>query len=100
MSEDKKDWNAIFAERKAASDNARAQKLAEAKKAAEGTEKESFDRRRFKKLYKSLRPDDVDKHTVWKNLLIESEYDYYVGCPDKKTLEEFIQHQNWLDGWS
>jgi len=57
-------------------DRARANKLAAANKAVEGTKKESFDRGRFKKPYKALRPDDVNRNTAWKSLLIESEYDH------------------------
>ena len=95
----KKDWNAFFAEQKKAQDEAKANTLAEAKKAAKGTGKEPFDRRRFKKLYTKLNPDDVVTHAVWKSLLVESEYDYYVRCPDKNTLEEFIKYQDWVDGF-
>jgi hypothetical protein len=41
----------------------------------------------------------VSEHTAWESLLNEAEYDYYVSFPDKMTLEEFIKHQKWLDGW-
>ena len=50
MPEDK-DWNAIFAERKAARDLGRAEALSEAKLAAAHTAKERFSARTFKKLY-------------------------------------------------
>jgi hypothetical protein len=99
MSEQEKDWNDIFAERKSVSDASRAKGLAEAKAAAEGTDKEIFDREQFQVLYSSLNPDDVHQHTVWENFLSEAEYDYYVRFPDQLTLEEFIKHQKWLDGW-
>ena len=100
MSEDKKDWNAWFAERMDAHKKARAKNLAEAKKAAEGTEKEPFDRVRFKELYTTLCPSEVHEFTSWEPLFIESEYDYYVSFPDQMTLEEFIEHEIWMDGWS
>ncbi len=100
MSEDKNDWNANFAERKAAADKAKAKKLVEAKEAAAGTEKEPFEQARFKKLYITLNPSDVDQYTAWESLLKEAEYDYYVRSPDKMTLKEYIQYQTWLDGWS
>ncbi len=99
MASEEKDWNAIFAERKAEHDATRAKELAEAKTAAEGTDKEPFNREQFQTLYSSLNPDDVSQHTVWESLLNEAEYDYYVSFPDKMTLEEFIKHQKWLDGW-
>ena len=99
MSEDKPDWNARFAEDYAAHREARAKRLAEAKAAAAGTGKEPFERVRFRELYARLRPDDVTKYTPWETLLKESEYDYYVEFPDQKTLEEFIRHQDWLDGF-
>ncbi len=99
MSEEEIDWNDVFAERKAERDATRAKELAEAKTAAEGTDKEPFNREQFQTLYSSLNPDDVSQDTVWKNFLKEAEYDYYVSFPDKMTLEEFIKHQKWLDGW-
>ncbi len=100
MSEEKKDWNAMFAEEYSEQQQARAKRLAEAKATAEGTKKEPFNERLFRSLYKKLRPDDVDKYTVWKTVLKESEYEYYVTYPDQMTLEEYIRHQDWLDGWS
>jgi hypothetical protein len=99
MSEDKKDWNAIFAEEYAAHKGTRAQELAEAKQAAADSGKEPFDHARFRELYEKLRADDVTQYTPWDTLLEESERDYYVGFPDQKTLEEFIRHQDWLDGF-
>ncbi len=99
MSEDKKDWNAIFAADYAAQKETKAQELAEARKAAARSRKEPFDRARFRELYIKLRPDDVTKYTPWETLFEESEFDYYVRFPDQMTLEEFIRHQDWLDGF-
>ena len=96
---DQKDWNKIFAEQKAARNVERAQVLNKAKAEAAGTDKESFSARRFKELYAQLNPDDVDKHTPWKTLLQEAEYDYYVSQSDHRTLEEFVKHKKWLQGW-
>ena len=98
MSE-KKDWNAIFAERKNARDFERSQALSKAKADAEHTDKEPFDAKRFKKLYKRLNPDDVDMFTPWKTMIKESEYDYYVAQKDKKTLEEYVKYLVWLQGF-
>ena len=98
MSE-KKDWNAYFAELKAERDLERSQTLSKAKAAAEHTDKEPFNARRFKKLYKRLNSDDVDKFTPWDTLLEESEYDYYVVQTDKKSLEEYVKHLRWLQGF-
>ncbi len=98
MSE-KTDWNAYFAEQKAAQDLERSQALSKAKAAAEQTDKEPFNARRFKKLYKKLNPDDVDKLTPWKTLLEESERDYYVTQKDIITLEDYVKHLVWLQGF-
>jgi len=98
MSEEK-DWNKIFAERKAARDLARAQKLNRARAAAARTDKEPFKARKFKRLYEKLNPDDVDKLTPWDTLIEESEYDYYVTNADKMSLEEFVKHLKWLQGF-
>ena len=100
MSEEKTDWNAYFAERMAEHKKERAKKLAEAKKAAEGTTKEPFDRVRFEELYRTLAPASVTEHTPWETLFSESEYEYYVNYPDQKTLAEYIEHQEWEDGYS
>jgi len=54
LASEEKDWNAIFAERKAEHDATRAKELAEAKTAAEGTDKEPFNREQFQTLYSSL----------------------------------------------
>ena len=94
-----KDWNAFFAEQKAARDLERAQRLSEAKAAAAHTDKEPFNARRFKKLYKRLNPDDVDRFTPWETLLEESEYDYYVTQKDKNNLEEYVKYLRWLQGF-
>ncbi len=94
-----KNWNEIFAERKALQDSERSQTLSKAKAAAAQTDKEPFKARRFKKLYARLNPDDVNKFTPWKTLLAEAEYDYYVTQKDKMNLEEFVQHLKWLQGW-
>jgi hypothetical protein len=94
-----KDWNKIFAEQLAARNLERAQRLAEAKTAAKGTDKEPFSARKFKKLYEKLNPDDVDKFTPWDTLIEESEYDYYVTNADKLSLEEFVKHLKWLQGF-
>lgn len=99
MSE-KKDWNRIFAERKAQRDAERAETLSRARADAALTDKEPFDAGRFRKLYAKLNPDDVDRHTPWETLLAEAEYDYYVTNKDKMTLEAFIKHLRWLEGWS
>jgi len=94
-----KDWNKIFAERKAARDVERSQILSNAKAKAAGTNKEPFSVGKFKKLYIQLNPDDVDKHSPWNTLLQEAEYDYYVTQSDKTTLEDFVKHMKWLQGW-
>ena len=94
-----KDWNAIFAEEMAARDLERTQELSNAKEAAANTGKEPFNARRFKKLYKRLNSDDVDKYTPWETLLKESEYDYYVVQKDKMNLEEYVKYLKWLQGW-
>ncbi|MDP6289820.1 MAG: hypothetical protein QF586_06325 [Arenicellales bacterium] len=86
MASEEKDWNAIFAERKAEHDATRAKELAEAKTAAEGTDKEPFNREQFQTLYSSLNPDDVSQHTVWESLLNEAEYDYYVSSIQRPDL--------------
>ncbi len=96
---EKTDWNAFFHEQKAAQDLERSQALSKAKAAAAHTDKEPFDARRFKKLYKRLNPSDVDIFTPWKTLVKESEYDYYVKQKDKKTLEEYIKYLVWLQGF-
>jgi hypothetical protein len=96
-SEEKKDWNALFAERKAAQDAEKASALAQAKTAAEGTAKEPFDADRFREIYARL--NTTDQYTAWETLLSEAEYDYYVSFSDKMSLQEFIEHQKWLDGW-
>ena len=100
MSEEKKDWNAWFAQQKAERDGERVRKLAEAREAAERRGKEPFDRRRFRELHAALNPDEALPDSVWETLLTESEYDYYVGYPDQLTLEEFIRHQRYLDGFA
>lgn len=99
MSE-KEDWNKIFAERKAAQDLERAEKLRKAKSAARFTRKERFKVRKFKNLYMRLNPDDVDELTPWETLIKESEYDYYVNQKDFKNLEEYVKHLIWLDGFA
>ena len=94
-----KDWNAIFAERKAKQDNERSQTLSNAKLLAENTGKEPFDVDRFKELYIKLNSDDVNEFTPWETLFKESEYDYYVTEADKMSLEEFVIYLKWLQGW-
>lgn len=94
-----KDWNAIFAERKAKQDNEHSQALSNAKLLAANTDKEPFDVDRFKKLYIKLNSDDIDKFTPWETLLKEAEYDYYVTQADKMSLEEFVKYLRWLQGW-
>ncbi|MBW2733935.1 MAG: hypothetical protein JRH20_16225 [Deltaproteobacteria bacterium] len=94
-----KDWNEIFAQRKKERDLERSQTLSEAKAAAARTEKEPFNARRFKKLYARLNSDDVNELTPWETLLREAEYDYYVTETDKMSLEEFVKHLKWLEGW-
>ena len=96
---DAKDWNAIFAERKALRDSERARTLSEAKAAAARTDKEPFDATTFKALYARLNPDDANALTPWKTLLEEAEYDYYVTQTDKMSLEDFVKHLKWLEGW-
>jgi hypothetical protein len=96
---EKTDWNAYFRERKAAQDLERSQALSKAKAAAAHTDKEPFDARRFKKIYKRLNPSDLDEVTSWKSMLKESEYDYYVNQKDKNTLEEYIEYLRWLEGF-
>lgn len=96
---EKKDWNAIFAERKAVRDLERSQTLSKAKAAAAGTKKEPFDADRFRKVYIRLNSDDVDEFTPWETLIKEAEYDYYVTQADKMGLEEFVTHLKWLQGW-
>ena len=73
--------------------------MSNAKAAAAHTDKEPFDARRFKKLYKRLNPSDVDEFTPWETLLEESEYDYYVAQTDKQNLEEYVKHLKWLQGF-
>lgn len=94
-----RDWNAIFAERKAARDRERARRLAAARDSAARTGKEPFDGERFRELYVRLRPDDVEAHAVWETLVREAEYDYYVQHPEIMTLEALIEHMKWLEGW-
>lgn len=96
-SEGKKDWNAIFSEQKAAADAVKAQELADAIARAQGTSKEPFDVDRFREIYARL--NTTDQYTAWETLLSEAEYDYYVSFSDKMSLQEFIEHQKWLDGW-
>lgn len=93
------DWNALFAHRYAAQKVRRAQALAAAKANARDTDKEGFDRDRFRALYSRVNADAVDQYTPWETLLAEAEYDYYVGSHGKTTLEAYVLHQRWLDGW-
>jgi hypothetical protein len=96
---DEKDWNEILAERLAAQDRERADKLRKAKFAAWFTTKERFKVRKFKRLYKRLNPEEVDDLTPWETLIKESEYDYYVVKKDIKRLEKYVRHLLWLDGF-
>lgn len=93
------DCNEIFAERMAARDLERAEKLRKAKSAAWFTGKERFKVRKFKKLYLRLNPDDVDELTPWDTLIRESEYDYYVVQKDITKLREYVKHLVWHDGF-
>jgi len=97
---DTKDWNKIFAERMAERDLERSEKLSKAKAAARFTLKERFKEGKFKKLYARLCPDDVDDFTPWETLIRESEYDYYVVQKDIKSLEEYVKHLLWQDGYA
>ncbi len=94
-----KDWNAIFDEMMAARDLERSQTLSKAKAAAAYTDKEPFDADRFRALYIRLNSECVSQFTAWETLLKESEYDYYVTQTDKMSLEEFVIHLGWLEGW-
>jgi len=99
MSEEK-DWNAWFAELKDDRDSERADKLSNAKAAAAGTKKEPFNAKKFREIYTKLDDYGVDENTPWETLLEESEYDYYVNNPDILSLEEFVKHLIWQDGFA
>ncbi len=99
MSEEK-DWNAWFAEQKAERDRERAEKLRNAKAAAANTEKEPFDADRVKELFIQLDTYGVDKYTPWETLLQEAEYEYYVAHPEILSLEEYVEHSLWEDGFA
>ncbi|MFH1811747.1 MAG: hypothetical protein ABIJ09_23610 [Pseudomonadota bacterium] len=96
---EKKDWNLIFAARKAEHDRQRGERLSKARAAALGTGKEPFSAHRFRQLYAQLNPDDVDEHTPWETVVQEAEYSYYVTNPDVTTLKELVAHNKWLQGW-
>jgi hypothetical protein len=99
MSEEK-DWNAWFAEQKAAQERERAEKLRKAKAAAAGTKKESFNAKKFREIYTRLDTYGVDEYTPWETLFEESEYEYYVNKPDILSLEELVKHLLWQDGFA
>jgi hypothetical protein len=99
MSSDKKDWNAIFAQRKAVQDAERAAVLAVAKVAASATEKEAFDGERFREIYRQINADCIDQYTPWDTLVTESEYNYYVTFREQMTLTDFVNHMRYMDGW-
>jgi len=96
---EEKDWNEIFAERKAAQDLERAAKLRKAKFAVWFTTKERFKVGKFKKLYKRLNPEEVDELSPWETLIKESEYDYYVVQKDIRRLRDYVKHLVMLDGY-
>jgi hypothetical protein len=99
MSEENKDWNALFKERYAAQQRDKAQRLKEAKAAAAGTSKEPFNARKFKKLYIKLNGYGLDEHTPWETIIKESEYNYYVLHKDIVTLEALVKHIAWMEGY-
>lgn len=96
---DQKDWNAIFTQRMSKRNQQRSEKLNQAKAAAKKTSKESFNEKKFKKLYIKLNPYDVDEHTPWDTLLKESEYEYYVSHTEITNMKTYIEHLKWEQGW-
>lgn len=98
MADDETDWNAYLAERLAMQRAERAEKLAAAREAAPA-DKEPFDVAAYRALYERRNSIDIDRSTPWETLLAEAEYDYYVTYSHHMTLDAFLQHQIWLQGW-
>jgi hypothetical protein len=97
---EEKDWNAWFAEQMAKRDRERAEKLNKAKADAAGTAKEPFNAAAVKALFIRLDTYGVDENTNWETLLQEAEYEYYVAHPEILSLEEYVEHSLWEDGFA
>jgi hypothetical protein len=84
----------------AAQNRERAEKLSEAKAAAANTKKEPFNAEKVKVLFIRLDTYGVDENTCWDSLLQEAEYEYYVRHPDILSLEQYVEHSLWQDGFA
>ncbi len=100
MGKKKKDWNAYFKKLQAKRGAEDAEILVKAKAKAEGTEKEPFNSDRYKELYLTMNDNKEDDFTDWDTILDRAEYHYYVSYPDKMSLKEFIEYEEWLEGFS